>query len=108
MRAQPAPRRGFSLVELLVVLAIVGVLIGLLLPAVQRVRDAAARIDCGNRLRQVGLALHNYHAANRVLPPGVRGDAADFPYLSWHARILPYIEQDALWQQTRVAFAQQP
>jgi prepilin-type N-terminal cleavage/methylation domain-containing protein/prepilin-type processing-associated H-X9-DG protein len=108
MRAQPSPRRGFTLLELLVVIAIIGVLIGLLVPAVQRVREAAARADCGNRLRQIGLALHGYHDANRALPPAVRGQSADFPFLSWHARILPFVEQGALWQQTREAFAQQP
>ncbi|MGL4550810.1 MAG: DUF1559 domain-containing protein, partial [Gemmataceae bacterium] len=97
-------RAAFTLIELLVVISIVAVVIGLLLTAVQRVREAAARLKCLNNLKQVGLAIHAYHAANGQLPPGVsnlRGDS--FPYMSWNTRLLPFLEQEGAWKQATAA-----
>ncbi len=89
---------GFTLVELLVVIAIIGILIALLLPAVQAAREAARRMNCSNNLKQIGIALHNYHDAMRQFPSGfINGQRAD-PQWGWAALILPYMEQGPLHQ----------
>lgn len=100
-----SPRRGFSLVELLVVIGVIGLLLGFLLPAVQKVREAAARSRCANNLRQIGLASHQYHDALGTLPPAyVKFSIDQGPILPWTVLLLPYIEQDALLQQTFSAY----
>jgi prepilin-type N-terminal cleavage/methylation domain-containing protein/prepilin-type processing-associated H-X9-DG protein len=88
-------RRGFTLIELLVVIAIIGILIGLLLPAVQKVREAANRMKCANNMKQLGIALHNFHGTHGAFPKA--GKISN--ELSWHVFILPFIEQDALYKQ---------
>lgn len=92
----PLPvRRGFTLVELLVVIAIIGVLVALLLPAVQAAREAARRMKCQNNLKQVGLALQNYHDVFNILPPG----GVSTNETSWTVFILPFMEQKNLYEQ---------
>ena len=112
-------KKGFTLVELLVVIAIIGILIGLLLPAVQAAREAARRMQCTNNMKNLALAMHNYHDTNKSLPPGNtffnsrnsanpltntgKGCEAGGVYhgmMGWAAFILPYVEGNALYSQT--------
>lgn len=102
-KARHRPRRGFTLVELLVVIAIIGILVALLLPAVQAARESARRMHCGNNLKQIGLALHNYHDVHKSLPFGSPGNKPLTPNYrtagTWAAFILPYIEGQSQFNQ---------
>src|SRR5687768_6007213 len=90
-------QRGFTLVELLVVIAIIGVLVALLLPAVQAAREAARRTQCSNNLKQIGLAMHNYHDTHKQFPPAYVADSNGTPMHSWRVLILPYIEANHIY-----------
>jgi prepilin-type N-terminal cleavage/methylation domain-containing protein/prepilin-type processing-associated H-X9-DG protein len=101
-----ARRDGVTLIELLVVVFIISLLLAILLPAVQRARDAAARAQCSNNMHQLGLALHGYHNTSRVFPPGMRWQQGNdsMPLSSWLTQILPYVEQQGLWATTLAAY----
>jgi prepilin-type N-terminal cleavage/methylation domain-containing protein/prepilin-type processing-associated H-X9-DG protein len=100
-----ATKKGFTLIELLVVICIIGILIAMVLPAIQKVREAANRVKCTNNLKQLGLAMHNYHDVQRFFPPGQEmkqgPDYPDVPtkYFRWsaHTKLLPYLEQTNIY-----------
>lgn len=103
LQARSRRKFGFTLVELLVVIAVIGVLVGLLLPAVQAARESARRMQCANNMKQIGLALHNYQSVFKTLPPHATSAAStgaqcQSGFFSWKAMILPQIEQSALFE----------
>ena len=106
-RTYPCPPRGFTLIELLVVIAIIAILVALLLPAVQQAREAARRSQCVNNLKQIGLALQNYHESNQKFPPGYVSTFDNMgndlgPGWGWAARLLPVLDQKPLYGTIRL------
>src|SRR5262245_56958626 len=107
-------RRGFTLIELLVVIAIIGILVSLLLPAVQQAREAARRTQCRNNLKQLGLALHNYHDVGQQFPPGSVNEGSPAggtaygrpPRTTYVVHILPYLDQAPVYN--NVDFVNRP
>jgi len=99
MRIEKHWRKGFSFLETLVVIGIIGVVLGILLPAVQGVRTAMSRTECQNHLKQLALASHQYEQVNGALPKGVNADQKDpLVTLTWMVYLLPYVEKEAVWQ----------
>ena len=101
-------RRAFTLVELLVVIAIIGILIALLLPAVQAAREAARRAQCTNQLKQLGIALHNYHDTYKTFVPRKQGPSTSSGRLAGFVGLLPFIEQSAMYDQIKSGDASNP
>lgn len=106
--------KGFTAIELIVVVAIIGVLLALLLPAVQKARVAAANVSCKNNLHQIGIGLHGHQATYGIFPPqhpslnNSSGSPFSYEGISWHTYLLPYIEQDALWARVQRAYQENP
>jgi prepilin-type N-terminal cleavage/methylation domain-containing protein len=97
-------RRGYTLIEVLVVFAIIAILIALLVPAVQKVREAAGRMRCQNNLKQIGLALHNYHSGKKNLPKGTNNEAINgvvtpltAPRTTWLLELYPFLDLDTVY-----------
>jgi prepilin-type N-terminal cleavage/methylation domain-containing protein len=111
MRTRRPHPRAFTLIETLIVVAIIGILVGVILPAVQRAREAGNRVTCQNNLKQIALALHNYHDITGQFPPAIlemqRPPKARWQWVSWLARILPYVEQPGLYRDMEDAYASQ-
>jgi prepilin-type processing-associated H-X9-DG protein len=105
----PKKHLGTTLLEVLIVVAIIGILLGLTVPAVQKVRELMLRTECQNNLRQIGLGSHHYHTTVGSFPPGIRFKNAKDPLLfsSWLTNLLPYVEQGDLWAATEAAYKQQ-
>ncbi|VTS07618.1 DUF1559 domain-containing protein [Tuwongella immobilis] len=103
---RPSQRLGFTLIELLVVLGLIGLLVGLALPAIQKVRASADRLSCQNHLKQIGLALHHYHSRYAVLPPRIHSKTLENDpnrVLGWMALILPDMDEGAAWSTAEAA-----
>src|SRR5689334_15848006 len=94
-------RLAFTLVELLVVIAIIGILVALLLPAIQAAREAARRAQCQNHMKNIGLAAQNYHSAKKTFPPGFvsTGPGSGVEAWAWSTFLLPYLEEQAIFDQ---------
>src|SRR5438105_4081229 len=109
-RNGPGGARGVTLLEVVVVIAIIGILVGLLIPAVQRARDASYRTECANNLKQIGLALHGYHNSARSFPAGIRWQGGNDPQRlsSWLVQVLPWVEQQGVWANAQQAYLQCP
>ena len=97
-RRQDTRRLGFTLVELLVVIAVIGILIAMLMPAVQMVREAARRTSCRSNLHNIGVAIHHYHDAHTEIPPARPADG----FLTWYVFLMPFMEETSLYDRLRL------
>src|SRR6478609_2822575 len=100
------PRRGYTLLEVLVVIFLISIVMSLLVMAVQKTRAASSRLQCANNLRQIGLALHQFHDLHGRFPPAYSQNNPNdqFGSLSWRIRITPFLDQSAYWQETQREF----